>query len=173
MSKAPFPNKVDPRRAAEQGLSYQHCLLPLKRLKRLATYLVDTDGDINVSLNFGVDEQRLPYLAGTADIDVKMLCQRCLGTVDIPLNAELNLGIVADEEAAKNLPRHYDPLIVEADYFDPASAVEDELILSLPIMPTHDDCEVQTEFADDQDEAEGEQKDNPFSILAQLKGNKH
>lgn len=173
MSKAPLPNKVDPRRSAEQGISFSDCYLPLNRLNRLTSYLVETDGEIDVSLQFGLDEQRIRYLTGTADINVKMLCQRCLESVEIPLNAEMNLGIVKDEEAAKNLPRYYDPLIVDTDYFDPASAVEEELILTLPLMPVHENCQVQMEFGEASADAEAENKENPFSILAQLKGKNH
>lgn len=172
MSKAPLPNKLDPRRSADQGVSYEHRSLQLDRLPRLASYLADTDGEIDVSLRFGVDEERLRFLSGTADVEVRMLCQRCLKPVDITLNAELNLGIVSSEEAAKNLPKRYDPLLVEDNELDPAQAVEDELILTLPIIPAHTDCEVQLEYGADE-VAEGEEKENPFSILAQLKGDKH
>lgn len=173
MSKAPLPNKVDPRRSADQGVSYADCHLPLNRLSRLTSFLVDSDGDIDVSLFFGVDEQRQRYLSGTAAIKVNLLCQRCLEPVAVQLNAELNLGIVSDEEDAKNLPQRYDPLLIESEFFDPASAVEDELILTLPIVPLHDDCEVKKSYGDEQQAAEDDKKENPFSILAQLKGKKH
>lgn len=173
MSKAPLPNRIDPRRSADQGVSFEDCTLTVDRLDRLTSYLVDSDGEIDVSLQFGVDDQRQRFLSGTAEVAVKMLCQRCLEPVEVELSAQLNLGIVANEEAAKNLPERYDPLVVSKDQYDPADAVEDELILTLPIIPLHDNCDVKTEYGDEQADAESESKDNPFSILAQLKGEKH
>ncbi|MCW8884452.1 MAG: YceD family protein [Motiliproteus sp.] len=171
MSKAPLPNTVDPRRSADQGLSFQGCV-PLKRFQRLATYLVEQEGVVNVSLTFGVDEERIRYLNGTAEASVQMLCQRCLEPVAIGIKAELNLGIVRDDEAAQMLPRRYDPLVVDHE-LDVSEAIEEELILTLPLIATHEDCEVKTDFRDPDAKPEGDDKPNPFSVLAQLKGNKH
>ncbi len=173
MSKAPLPNRIDARRSADQGVNFEHCSLALNRLSRLVSYLIEPEGEVNVSLFFGVDDQKQRFLEGTAEVDVKMRCQRCLEPVDVKLSAELNLGIVANEEAAKTLPQRYDPLVIKADNYDPADAVEDELILTLPLIPAHSDCEVKTEYGSEHAEAEGDTKDNPFSILAQLKSKKH
>ena len=171
MSKAPLPNTVDPRRSADQGLSYQGCI-PLKRLQRLASYLVEQEGDVDVSLTFGVDEERIRYLNGTAEVSVQLLCQRCLEPVAIGLKATLNLGIVRDDEAAQMLPRRYDPLVAEHE-LDLAETIEEELILTLPLIATHQDCVVKTDYRDPDAKPEGDDKPNPFSVLAQLKGDKH
>ena len=172
MSKAPLPIKIDPRRSADQGLSYEGSL-PLQRLDRLVSYLVDAEGDIDVSLTFGIDEEKIRYLSGIAEVSVRMLCQRCLEPVAMSLRAELNLGIVKNDEAAEVLPKRYDPLIVVDNALDVNQAIEDELILSLPLIPTHEDCEVKTEFMDPNAKPEDDSKENPFGILAQLKGYKH
>ncbi len=171
MSKAPLPNTIEPRRAAEQGLSFQGSL-PLKRLERLVTFLEDEEGNIEVSLSFGVDEEKIRYLNGKAEVSVQMLCQRCLKPVAIGLKAELNLGLVRDDEAAGMLPGRYDPLIVTQE-LELNQAIEEELILTLPLIATHQDCEVKTEYSDPDAKPEGDDKPNPFSVLAQLKGNNH
>jgi uncharacterized protein len=46
--------------------------------------------------------------------------------------------------------------------------LEDELLLSLPLSLHHDDCEMLIQ----NEEIESEPKENPFAILAQLKGDK-
>lgn len=173
MSKATLPNRIDPRRAADQNVSYEHCNLPLSRLDRLSSYLVNSNGNVQVNLLFGIDNQNQRYLEGTAEVEVEMLCQRCLEPVQLELNAKLSLGIVVDEEAAKNLPEHYDPMVIEKDQIDPADVVEDELILTLPIIPLHSSCHVTQEFGDTDAEEPSDNTDNPFSILAQLKSKKH
>ncbi len=172
MSKASLPIKIDPRRSADQGVCYQGTL-PLRRLPRLVSYLTDAEGEIDVSLSFGVDEERIRYLNGTAEVSVRMLCQRCLEPTVIALSAELNLGIVNNDEAAGQLPKRYDPLIVADNELDVNQAIEDELILTLPLIPTHQDCVIKTDFTDPDAKPEGDEKENPFAILAQLKGDKH
>ena len=76
------------------------------------------------------------------------------------------------EEHAKNLPRYYDPLIVAGDDLELFPMVEEELILSLPIVPYHDDCSVQTSFGDVATTDNETDKPNPFSVLASLKADK-
>ncbi len=173
MSKAPLPIKIDPRRSADQGLSYEGSL-PLERLERLTSFLEDAEGSVEVSLTFGVDEEKIRYLRGKAEVSVHMLCQRCLEPVAISLSAELNLGVVRDDEAAQMLPRRYDPLVVSGDELEVQQAIEDELILTLPQIATHRDCVVRTDYGDPDAKPQGDDnKENPFSVLAQLKGNKH
>ena len=172
MSKASLPIKVDPRRSADQGLSYEG-FIPVQRMERLASYLVDAEGEIDVSLSFGIDEEKIRYLKGTAEVLVRMLCQRCLEPVAITLQADLCLGIVRDDEAAQMLPRRYDPLVVNDNALDVSQAIEDELILTLPLIATHEDCVVKTDFLDPNAKPEDGDKENPFNVLAQLKGNKH
>ncbi|WP_207061123.1 YceD family protein [Motiliproteus sp. SC1-56] len=172
MSKAPLPNKIDPRRSAEQGLSYEGSLA-LQQMVRLASYLVGDEGAVDVSLSFGKDEEGIRYVKGEAEGTVRMLCQRCLEPVRIELKAQLNLGMVSSEEAASKLPRRYDPLVTQGDPQELYRALEDELILSLPLIAHHDDCEVKTEYRDPDAKPEDDDKVNPFSVLAQLKGDKH
>lgn len=172
MSKAPIPITIDPWRSAEQGLGYEGSV-QLSKLTGLVDYLSDQDGGVDVSLTFGVDEERIRFLKGSAQVTVQMTCQRCLEPVAVPLSAELVLGMVHSDEAAKNLPKRYDPLVVTDNELDVNQAIEEELILTLPLIPVHQDCDVKTEFVDPDDDQSESDKDNPFSILAQLKGKKH
>ena len=81
--------------------------------------------------------------------------------------------MVSKEEAVAKLPRRYDPLVVRGEPHELYRALEDELIVSLPLIPHHEDCEVKTEYHDPDAKPEDDRKVNPFSMLAQLKGNKH
>ena len=51
-----------------------------------------------------------------------------------------------------------------------ADALEDELILSLPLVASHDDCEPYAAANDDDAEAATPARENPFQVLASLKG---
>lgn len=168
MSYGPLPKKVDPRKLAERDVRIQG-LASLNGMPRLSSYLVDNDGDISVDLLFALDEQRIRTVSGKAEGRVRMACQRCLESVEVAVQASFNLAVAPSEEVAKTLPRHYDPLIVEADDVELWSVVEEELILNLPVVPCHDDCSIQTSFGEVAPEDAKSLKPNPFSVLAKLK----
>ncbi len=172
MSKASLPITVDPRRAADQGRLLDG-EITLEKLGRLSSYLVDSDGVVDVSLTFGVDEERIRFIKGSAATTVKMLCQRCLEPVTLELKAEMNLGIVTDDEAAKQLPDYYDPNIIDEPKQNIYQLVEQELILTLPLIAQHQDCVVKTSYGEFVNELTDSEKANPFNVLVQLKTNKH
>ncbi|MFT6916184.1 MAG: hypothetical protein ACJAWL_002508 [Motiliproteus sp.] len=172
MLKPSLPFTIDSRQAADQGRIVEG-VVTLVQLERLSGYLVDSDGVVNVSMNFGVDEERIRHIRGLANTTVKMLCQRCLEPVTLELEAEINLGIVADDEAAKQLPRHYDSLIVNEPKQDLYRLVEEELILTLPLIAQHQDCVVKTEYGEAAVQSGDNDRKNPFNVLAQLRVNKH
>jgi uncharacterized protein len=58
---------------------------------------------------------------------------------------------------------------METDEIELLPIIEDELMLSLPLVPFHDDCSIQTSFGDAATARTQEEKPNPFSVLAQLK----
>lgn len=168
MSNGPLPNRVDPRKLAERGIRISG-ETSLDKMPNLVQALADQEGMISVDLQFNVDEQRIRTVTGTAHGSVNMTCQRCLEPVKVAVEAEFNLGIAAGEESAKQLPRSYDPLIIEGEEIELLSMIEEELILSLPFDAYHEDCSVQTSFGDAEAVAEDSEKTNPFSVLAQLK----
>lgn len=169
MSYGPLPKRVDPRKLAEREVKIEG-VAAVSAMPRLCSLLANDTGNIQVSLSFAVDEQRLRTVSGSAGGSVMQTCQRCLEPVSVDVEAEVNLAMVLNEEQAKNLPRYYDPLIVEAEDVELLSLIEDELILSLPLVAYHEDCSIQTSFGDADEAARTqENKPNPFSVLAELK----
>lgn len=177
MSYDPLPKRIDPRKLAERGIRFQS-LIKASELPEFSHCLATSDGEVEVDLQFDLDEQRIRTIVGEAKGIVPMACQRCLEPVDVEVTATFNLAIAPSEEKAKLLPRTYDPLIVEDEEIELFPVIEEELILSLPMVPYHQDCSVQTSFGDidkavKTDETESaSDKPNPFSILAQLKADK-
>ncbi|MEH6577565.1 MAG: YceD family protein [Amphritea sp.] len=173
MSNTPLPKKIDPRKLAERGVRIEG-EVELKLLPRLLSMLVDDEGTVRVDLQFDNDHLRIRTIQGNATSSVKMTCQRCLEPVEVEVEAKFNLAVAPDEERAKTLPRYYDPLIVEGEDLELLPMVEEELIITLPLVPFHDDCSVQTSFGDEATaEKETESvKTNPFSVLASLKADK-
>ncbi|MDO6514344.1 MULTISPECIES: YceD family protein [unclassified Neptuniibacter] len=170
MSNGPLPNKVDPRKLAEREVRITGAVA-LDRMPILCQSLIGTEGSIDVDLQFAVDEQRIRTITGSAEGHVFMTCQRCLDPVEVAVEVDFNLGLAASEDAAKQLPRIYDPLIVGDEEIELLSVVEEELILSLPHDAYHEDCSIKTSYGDAGAVAENNDKPNPFSVLAQLKAN--
>jgi len=167
MSYRPLPKKVDPRKLAERGARIEGIITP-KELPRLLTLLCSDEGELKVTLDFGLDEQRLRTIQGSAKGHVFMTCQRCLEPVEVEAEAEVNLAVTLNEDQVKQLPKIYDPLLLEEEEVELADMVEEELILSLPPFAYHDDCSVQTSFGEEET-TQRTDKPNPFSVLAQLK----
>jgi len=173
MSDHTLPKTLDPFKYADQNKILEG-EIALNLMPRLADLLVDTNGRVKVELEFDRDPQRLRILKGKLKSTVNLVCQRCLHPVSQAIESEFTLGIVFNDEQAQNLPRAYEPLLVEDEKLVVLDVVEEELILSLPMFAYHDACEVdgykQTEEAETlPEELEEEKKPNPFEALSELK----
>lgn len=106
-----------------------------------------------------------------ATVDLPLQCQRCLGPVLATVQAERSFRFVVDEATAAALDdeAEEDILVISRD-FDALTLVEDELILSLPLVPLHAVCPEAVPMAavDPEFDAAAE-KPNPFAVLARLK----
>jgi len=170
MLNVKLPKYVDPRKLADRGIQLTG-VIAVNEMTELSQMLVQSNAEVMTELNFSRDELRIRTISGSAKVTVPVQCQRCLESVDVDLSANLNLAISYNEEKAQTLPKYYDPLIVEGDDLELLPLIEQELILSLPIVSYHSDCSIQTSFGDGNTVATAEtEKPNPFSVLASLKG---
>ncbi|MHB1947295.1 MAG: YceD family protein [Gammaproteobacteria bacterium] len=168
MPKEYLPLKVDPYRFADNATRL-HGSLPIKNMERLASSLATDDNDVEIDIHFGVDAQGLRFLSGQLKTQLGLQCQRCMETFKYEIISHLMLGIVQTEEEAKELPERYDPLLVtKGDDLLIQDVVEDELIVSLPIVPMHEakDCKIALPLVA---ESEAAEKDNPFNVIELLR----
>ena len=106
-----------------------------------------------------------------AEVGLALQCQRCRTPVVEKVVAERDFLFVADEATAEAMDEdsEADVLVISRD-FDALALVEDELILSLPLVPRHDVCpESLPDAAVDEDFASASERPNPFAKLAALK----
>lgn len=154
---------------------------PLAALPRLLDEQVA--GDLQAGLVAWRLEGRLVPQSGGADqvwLDVQasvalpMQCQRCLTPVLETVEAERSFRFVADEATAASLDdeAEEDILVISRD-FDALALVEDELILSLPLVPLHEVCpQAMPMSAVDPEFETAAAQPNPFGVLAGLKTGK-
>ena len=118
------------------------------------------------------DEQ--VWLSIKASGRLPMVCQRCLQPVEVPVEVDRAFRFVADERiAAEEDDDSEEDLLVISRTFDVLELLEDELLMALPLVPSHDVCPgggatVQVAA----DEPIFEEKPNPFAALQGLRLNK-
>ncbi|BAO44351.1 YceD family protein [Thiolapillus brandeum] len=165
-----IPEPVDPRRLAEEGKTLSGSL-SLASLPRLAALLRDATPQVLFDLHFGRDE----YRRFTVDLGVKapltLECQRCLGDMQLDVDARTSLALVAGPMETEQLPKELDPLLLgEEEYLDIAALIEDELLLAIPSSPRHADADCSSHYFEEKQDLPAEQEqDNPFAVLAELR----
>jgi uncharacterized protein len=142
--------------------------LPLPGLTRLKDSLVDTLGAVEFEVKGSHDARGRPILTLTIHGMLHLQCQRCLGALEHPLQV-LNTFLLATagESAAGDLDEEDAEWVEASGNLDVAALVEDEIILSLPFAPRHEEgsCRQAGTAAADGDAA------SAFARLAVLKRN--
>src|SRR5690606_6245319 len=136
---------------------------------------------LNMESKLSMDAyHRIAWLDGHVETKVPMECQRCLETVDIELVSSFHLSLGDDESLIERMDEDADFIVLgeseattKGDYDAPATAdllalIEDELLLLMPLSPKHDVCEHKHQPA--VEEVAEEKRENPFEVLAALKG---
>jgi len=169
MNQGLFPVQVDPLKCIEQDAKFSGSIA-VSKLDRLQGFLANDNGETQVEIHFGHDEQGVPLLRGQCQAKVHMTCQRCMNPVEVDVQTSFELGIVFSDEKAKHLPKQYEPIIMESDSIELLPVIEDEMILSLPMFAYHHACDDNAMKANEESvPVETEAPSNPFSVLEQLK----
>jgi len=165
-----LPNKIDPFRSADHAVNLHGTLL-IKDMQRLCGSLSTDEGDVTVSLQFGVNDEGVRYLQGHLETNVMLQCQRCMGSFKYGIISDLLVGIVHTEEEAAELSATYDPVIAKEGMLILSDVIEDELIISLPIVPMHDlpACKVKLPLVASSGSAAEVEKSNPFNVIELLR----
>ena len=105
-----------------------------------------------------------------------LVCQRCLQDCAVDLDEKRRFILVLTDSEADDYPledEEQEPLVV-SQHFNLLETMEDEVLLSLPLIPKHPDgfCEPHAStFGDEADEAVLNERENPFNILKNMKKN--
>lgn len=166
-----LPKYIEPMRLARSGAHFDG-VIPLSDLPRLTAAVHGASGLASVVLDVGVDDRGIAMLTGSIRATVIMQCQRCMGPMSVELNSAIHIGLVRNKSDEEQLPDDLEPMLIAVD--EPLMInefVEDELLLTLPIVARHEDeggCVIEERYQAKQDQAE---RPNPFAVLAGLKKN--
>ena len=107
---------------------------------------------------------------------IHLICQRCLQDCAVDLAENRRFVLVATEEEADAYPledEEQEPLVA-SQHFNLLETIEDEVLLSLPLIPKHPEgfCEPHASvFGEEAGEEVLDERENPFNILKNMKKN--
>lgn len=108
-----------------------------------------------------INERGKPGLKLAVRGSVRLQCQRCLGSLDVPVQVEAHLEFAASEAeimaAEDDIER-----VVAGREMSVAALVEDEVLLALPMAPKHGQCGAAVELG-------ANARPSAFEALAALK----
>lgn len=177
MTKEFSPDRLDVR-AFAQAQAHLEGQDPLSHFKRLALEAQGPHDDVHVrwaaqgELRAESGAAKQVWLHLQAELDLPMICQRCLTPASIPLDVDRSFRFVADEATAEALDdESEEDLLALSKDFCLHDLIEDELLMELPVVPMHDVCPEAVPLAssdEDFNQATSE-KPNPFAALASLR----
>lgn len=170
-----LPEHLDPWWCAERGILLSGAA-PLRALPRLRELLLDQEGVVDYQIRFDRDDWGRPQIRGRVSADLVLECQRCLGSLSLPITVELRLIAVRGLEEARTIEDPFDPLLAEGGLCSPLEMIEEELLLALPHIPVHSEpaCEAPAWRGEDARTSAARvvlngEAINPFAALADLK----
>ncbi|HEX7081934.1 MAG TPA: YceD family protein [Gammaproteobacteria bacterium] len=117
--------------------------IELNRFNRLTELLQSDKGTVKATLRFRQDPGGWLIIDVEYETTVQLLCQRCLEPLEYPLRDRVEMVLLESASLEKHVPDRYEPLVLDDERLMPAILIEDELIISLPIVPRHErpeDC---------------------------------
>lgn len=143
-------------------------LSELTRLDGLLDHRTRGEHDVRIAVQFEFlrNELGVAKLFGHMQASLQLECQRCLDSMHLPLQQEIELLIDADEQLQGETGA--DTIFSEDGYIDIYSVIEDELILAIPLVALHEDTDCNKHWPVAAG-TESETRQNPFAVLRQLK----
>ena len=139
-----------------------HGKIKLSQLPRLGDVLCSDDGELDFHLKGDVNDRGEPLLRLRITGRLILVCQRCLGPIDYPLDIYVNYVVVPSEELLPlpNDENDETDYIVADERMQVRQQVEDEVLLGLPLALMHETPRCCSVFPHGM-----AQKDNPFNVL--------
>lgn len=138
--------------------------VPVAELPRMADLLTDLEGKISYTLCGLEGDDGKPMLELALQGTCNLRCQRCMQALAYPISLVSRLRLVSEgEHDGSDIEDDEADSIPAEKRLDVLDLLEEELLLSLPIAPKHEngECRMAVE--------EVGKKTSPFAVLASLK----
>ncbi len=165
-----LPQKIYPFKYARNSLELSG-RLKVSDMPRLSDAVYRDEGVVMVNMDFNVNEAGTPYILGNFTSSLTLICERCMEIMCLNVTAKCLLELVEYRRNIRSLTEGYEPWLVSSN--EPVSiitVVEDELLLALPLVPSHDfDCLPAESWISENTRMDQEKPTSPFAVLSALK----
>jgi len=131
----PWSRPLEVGRLADSGADVDFAV-PLAELAGLRSLQGGVSGSVSGRVHFtreqGIAIAQL-QLRGAAVLE----CQRCLGPLELPLDATVRVALADTEAELERVPPDLEPMLAPGGRLSIAELVTEELLLTLPIVPRH------------------------------------
>ena len=161
-----LPKKIKLFKFARKEASL-HGDYKISGMPRISEIARNTEDIIKVDLSFYLENDKMPCIKGIIAANIILDCQRCLEAFPVELKVNFNLAFVRYEDQAEGLDSSFEVYVIgEEEDLDSIDLITDEILLSIPMAPSHDfDCSLKR----DEEEIVEEIRKNPFDILKNIK----
>jgi uncharacterized protein len=139
--------------------------VPVSRLGRVAESVLEPAGTVAFGFQGERDDEGKLHVDLWIRGSLVLQCQRCLEALQWPCEVENRLLLLRPGEAPPEdeLENDAEDALEVEPLTDLLALVEDEVLLALPLVPRHDDCDPPVKAGVDEEIS-------PFAVLRQLRG---
>ena len=139
----------------------------ISNLSRLSEIARNNNDRVEVDLSFHLENGKTPCVEGIINLQLVLDCQRCLDDLEVDLKVTFNIAFVRHESQADSLEDKYEIYLVgNNEELETKDLITDEILLSIPMAPSHDfDCGLKIDNEDKVEEA----REHPFDVLKNIK----
>ncbi|WP_196138120.1 YceD family protein [Aliikangiella sp. G2MR2-5] len=145
----------------------------VSEFKRLSEMLIDDSGRVEVIVQAYFDDRRRCLLKANIKAELKLECQTTFEAITHKLDKVVVFCAVNAESQFAEVEEEFEPVLMEDGFLDMAEVIEDEIILSVPIVANKslEEIDKKMSYGELDEEAIAAEKaaSNPFSVLQNLK----
>ena len=139
----------------------------ISNLSRLSEIASNDNDRVEVDLSFHLENGKTPCVEGIIKLKLVLDCQRCLDDLEVDLKVPFNVAFVKHESQDVSLEDKYEIYVIgENEELETKDLIIDEILLSIPMAPSHDfDCGLKIDKEDKVEEI----REHPFDVLKNIK----
>ena len=148
----------------EVMLNGHYVISDLSRLSEIAN---NENDNVEVDLAFHLENGKTPCVEGIIKLKLVLDCQRCLDNLEVDLIVTFGIAFTRNELQADSLDDKFEIyLIGDDEELETKDLITDEILLSIPMAPSHEyDCSLKTDKGNIVEEV----REHPFDVLKNIK----
>ncbi|MBU3693278.1 MAG: DUF177 domain-containing protein [Rhodocyclaceae bacterium] len=135
---------IELRRFCEESGTAEAVFSP-SQLPRVLDSVADTTGRVSMQVRGSLDARDRPTLELRLEGELRVLCQRCLRPMPVHVAVRQTLAFgepSVDERETETFDLDAVEVLPLMAHLDLAELVEEEVLLSLPMLPRHQQCDL-------------------------------